>query len=284
MNFYTRMRNSIHPGEWRLSRVISILTFPGFLAAAGFWLLRDGFYFSHDVLNSNVALVHIHSSAAFFGYILVPLLFVSVLRFQGVISSIEMPFLRDRRFGYMGAVVGSLMVAMHVQWDATERAGRALNGVEKVLGVKETKDLVAALSLSRGSIDQAMSLVTHELQRYAWVVFLGLLLMYLAVFFGRKLSIHLCGATAVITTLFGSYYRLYRDIPVTELGGKVFNMPFQGWGNDWRWHLIVNTSACGLVLVSLIYWARRKEKAHSHGELMGGMLMGVLVTAIGILL
>ncbi len=281
MNFFARMINNIHVGECRLSRVISVLTFPGFLAAAGFWFLRDGFYFSNDVLNKDVPLGHIHSSAALFGYVLMPLLFVFVLRFQGAISAVEMPLLRDRRFGYMGAVVGSFMVVMHAQWDATERAGRALEGVESVLGVEETRDLREALSLSHSSLDQTMLLLTHELQRYAWVVFLGLLLMYVAVFFGRKLSIHLCGATAVVSAVIVSLYRLYDDIPRAELGEKVFMMPFQGWGDEWRWPLLSNAVGYGLLLISLIYWARRKEKAHSHGELIGGMAVGLFVTAVG---
>jgi hypothetical protein len=33
--------------------------------------------------------------------------------------------------------------------------------------------------------------------------------------------------------------------------------------------------------LALIYWARRKEKAHSHGELIGGMAVGLFVTAVG---
>lgn len=284
MVFFARMKNKIHHGEWRLSRAISILTFPGFFAAAGFWFLRDGFYFSSDVLNDDVALGHIHSSVALFGYVFVPLLFVFVLRFCGVISSIEMPLLHDRRFGYMGAVVGSLMVAIHVQWDATERAGRALKGVELLLGKDETRKLKEALSLSSSAVDQTMALLTQELQRYAWVVFLGLLLMYAAVFFGRKLSIHLCGVTAVISALIVSFYRIYEEVPLDILDGKVFMMPFQGWGDGWRWPLMTNALGYGLLLISLIYWARRKEKAHSHIELIGGMAMGLFVTALGLLL
>jgi hypothetical protein len=36
-----------------LAKIVSIITFPGFVAAAGFWLLREGVYVSEDLLGEN---------------------------------------------------------------------------------------------------------------------------------------------------------------------------------------------------------------------------------------
>jgi hypothetical protein len=268
-------------GGWRLSKWISILTFPGFLAALGFWILRDGFYVSNDVLRSDVVLTYVHSSSALFGYVLVPLLFVFVLRYGGAISSIEMPLLKDRRLGYLGAVAGSLMVVVNTHWDAQERAGRTLKYVESVLGDEQAGKLKDALSHAQTPIDEAMCLIVNELQRYSLVVFLGLLFMYGAVFFGRKLSIHLCGVTTFVSILWVSLYRLYDKIPLKEIGGKVFAMPFAGWGDDWQKYLTTTVLGYGLALISVVYWARWKEEAHSHGELFGGMAVGLMVTVLG---
>lgn len=271
-------------GGWRLSKWVSILTFPGFLAALGFWILRDVFYVSNDVLTSDAVLTYVHSSSALFGYVLVPLLFVFVLRYGGAISSIEMPLLGDRRLGYLGAVAGSLMVVVHTHWDAQERAGRTFKYVESVLGDEQAGKLRDALSHAQTPIDEAMGLMVSELQRYSLVVFLGLLFMYGAVFFGRKLSIHLCGVTTFVSILWVSLYRLYDQIPLKEIGGKVFAMPLEGWGDDWQKYLTTTVLGYGLALISLVYWARWKEKAHTHVELLGGMAIGLMVTVLGVFL
>ena len=54
-------------------------------------------------------------------------------------------------------------------------------------------------------------------------------------------------------------------------------------GQIYNWELPLTQSFVfvGGGLLALIYWARRKEKAHSHGELIGGMAVGLFVTAVG---
>lgn len=264
-------------GGWRFSKWVSILTFPGFLAAAGFCYLRNVVWFSSDVLSDGLTLSHIHSSMALFGYVLVPLLFVFVLRYQGAISSIEMPLLRDRRFGYLGALMGSLMVALHVEWDAAERAGRTLKTLQGVLGEAQTTRLKEALALTQTPAEVAAGMVTHELQCYAWIVFLSLLILYGMVFFGRKLSIHMCAATAIVLSVGLSVYRLSSALPNSPkaFGANAALMGLQGSSFLYERFLPVVVA-----MLVIIYWARRQEKAHSHGELLGGMLLGGIVVGL----
>jgi hypothetical protein len=91
-----------------LAKIVSIITFPGFVAAAGFWLLREGVYVSEDLLGENVVMAHLHFSGALFGYVLVPLFFVFFLLWLKKIDSIKMPLLADRKWGFLGAIVGAL--------------------------------------------------------------------------------------------------------------------------------------------------------------------------------
>ncbi len=74
-----------------LAKVITLLTFPGFLAAAGFWFLREGVFVSSDLMGENVVISHLHFSGALFGYVLVPLLFLGALLWGKRIDSLAMP-------------------------------------------------------------------------------------------------------------------------------------------------------------------------------------------------
>ena len=264
-------------GGWRLSKWVSILTFPGFLAVVGFCYLRNAVWFSSDALNDGLMLSHIHSSMALFGYVLVPLFFVFILRYQGAISSVEMPLLRDRRWGYMGAVMGSLMVAIHVQWDAAERAGRQMRMIRGVLGQEQTNQLREALTLTRTPAEESAQLLSHELQRYAWVVFLALLLLYTMIFFGRKLSIHMSAVTAIVLSVGLSLYRLSSAV---QRSHKAFGANLELMGLQGSSFLYGRFLPVGLAMLLIIYWARRKEKAHSHSELVGGMLLGGIVVGV----
>ena len=69
-----------------LAKIVSIITFPGFVAAAGFWLLREGVFVSEDLLGENVVVSHLHFSGALFGYVLVPLFFVVFFQNKSITS------------------------------------------------------------------------------------------------------------------------------------------------------------------------------------------------------
>jgi uncharacterized membrane protein len=78
-------------------------------------------------------------------------------------------------------------------------------------------------------------------------------------------------------------FHLYDQIPVEEHFVKSFGMPWGGWGNHWELPLTQSFVFVGGGLLALIYWARRKEKAHSHQELLGGLMLGFGVPALGLL-
>jgi hypothetical protein len=261
-----------------LAKIVSIITFPGFVAAAGFWLLREGVFVSEDLLGENVIVAHLHFSGALFGYVLVPLFFVVFLLWQKKIGSIQMPLLADRKWGFLGAIVGALQVFFMTWVDAPERAGRELKSLSKHLDAT-TLNTLKDLHSSRA--DQKIGLLEHEVQAYTLVVLVTLALMYVFVLLNRKLSIHMCAATTVVTQSFIGMFHLYDQIPVEEHFVKSFGMPWGGWGNHWELPLIQSFVFVGVGLLVLIYWARRKEKAHSHGELIGGMAVGLFVTAVG---
>jgi hypothetical protein len=261
-----------------LAKIVSIITFPGFVAAAGFWLLREGVFVSEDLLGENVIVAHLHFSGALFGYVLVPLFFVVFLLWQKKIGSIQMPLLADRKWGFLGAIVGALQVFFMTWVDAPERAGRELKSLSKHLDAT-TLNTLKDLHSSRA--DQKIGLLEHEIQAYTLVVLVTLALMYVFVLLNRKLSIHMCAATTVVTQSFIGMFHLYDQIPVEEHFVKSFGMPWGGWGNHWELPLIQSFVFVGVGLLVLIYWARRKEKAHSHGELIGGMAVGLFVTAVG---
>lgn len=261
-----------------LAKIVSIITFPGFVAAAGFWLLREGVFVSEDLLGENVIVAHLHFSGALFGYVLVPLFFVVFLLWQKKIGSIQMPLLADRKWGFLGAIVGALQVFFMTWVDAPERAGRELKSLSKHLDAT-TLNTLKDLHSSRA--DQKIGLLEHEIQAYTLVVLVTLALMYVFVLLNRKLSIHMCAATTVVTQSFIGMFHLYDQIPVEEHFVKSFGMPWGGWGNHWELPLIQSFVFVGGGLLALIYWARRKEKAHSHGELIGGMAVGLFVTAVG---
>ena len=261
-----------------LAKIVSIITFPGFVAAAGFWLLREGVFVSEDLLGENVVLSHLHFSGALFGYVLVPLFFVVFLLWQKKIGSIQMPLLADRKWGFLGAIVGAFQVFFMTWVDAPERAGRELKSLSKHLDAT-TLNTLKDLHSSRA--DQKIGLLEHEIQAYTLVVLVTLALMYVFVLLNRKLSIHMCAATTVVTQSFIGMFHLYDQIPVEEHFVKSFGMPWGGWGNHWELPLIQSFVFVGVGSLALIYWARRKEKAHSHGELIGGMAVGLFVTAVG---
>jgi hypothetical protein len=264
-----------------LAKIVSIITFPGFVAAAGFWLLREGVFVSEDLLGENVIVAHLHFSGALFGYVLVPLFFVVFLLWQKKIGSIQMPLLADRKWGFLGAIVGAFQVFFMTWVDAPERAGRELKSLSKHLDAT-TLNTLKDLHSSRA--DQKIGLLEHEIQAYTLVVLVTLALMYVFVLLNRKLSIHMCAATTVVTQSFIGMFHLYDQIPVEEHFVKSFGMPWGGWGNHWELPLIQSFVFVGVGSLALIYWARRKEKAHSHGELIGGMAVGLFVTAVGSLL
>jgi hypothetical protein len=261
-----------------LAKIVSIITFPGFVAAAGFWLLREGVFVSEDLLGENVIVSHLHFSGALFGYVLVPLFFVVFLLWQKKIGSIQMPLLADRKWGFLGAIVGAFQVFFMTWVDAPERAGRELKSLSKHLDAT-TLNTLKDLHSSRA--DQKIGLLEHEIQAYTLVVLVTLALMYVFVLLNRKLSIHMCAATTVVTQSFIGMFHLYDQIPVEEHFVKSFGMPWGGWGNHWELPLIQSFVFVGVGSLALIYWARRKEKAHSHGELIGGMAVGLFVTAVG---
>ena len=261
-----------------LAKIVSIITFPGFVAAAGFWLLREGVFVSEDLLGENVIVAHLHFSGALFGYVLVPLFFVVFLLWQKKIGSIQMPLLADRKWGFLGAIVGALQVFFMTWVDAPERAGRELKSLSKHLDAT-TLNTLKDLHSSRA--DQKIGLLEHEIQAYTLVVLVTLALMYVFVLLNRKLSIHMCAATTVVTQSFIGMFHLYDQIPVEEHFVKSFGMPWGGWGNHWELPLIQSFVFVGVGSLALIYWARRKEMAHSHGEVIGGMAVGLFVTAVG---
>ena len=261
-----------------LAKIVSIITFPGFVAAAGFWLLREGMFVSEDLLGENVIVAHLHFSGALFGYVLVPLFFVVFLLWQKKIGSIQMPLLADRKWGFLGAIVGALQVFFMTWVDAPERAGRELKSLSKHL---DATTLNTLKDLHSSRINQKIGLLEHEVQAYTLVVLVTLALMYVFVLLNRKLSIHMCAATTVVTQSFIGMFHLYDQIPVEEHFVKSFGMPWGGWGNHWELPLIQSFVFVGVGFLALIYWARRKEKAHSHGELIGGMAVGLFVTAVG---
>jgi len=244
-----------------LAKIVSIITFPGFVAAAGFWLLREGVFVSEDLLGENVIVAHLHFSGALFGYVLVPLFFVVFLLWQKKIGSIQMPLLADRKWGFLGAIVGALQVFFMTWVDAPERAGRELKSLSKHLDAT-TLNTLKDLHSSRA--DQKIGLLEHEIQAYTLVVLVTLALMYVFVLLNRKLSIHMCAATTVVTQSFIGMFHLYDQIPVEEHFVKSFGMPWGGWGNHWELPLIQSFVFVGVGSLALIYWARRKEKAHSH--------------------
>jgi len=264
-----------------LAKIVSIITFPGFVAAAGFWLLREGVFVSEDLLGENVIVAHLHFSGALFGYVLVPLFFVVFLLWQKKIGSIQMPLLADRKWGFLGAIVGAFQVFFMTWVDAPERAGRELKSLSKHLDATTLNTLKDPHS---SRINQKIGLLEHEIQAYTLVVLVTLALMYVFVLLNRKLSIHMCAATTVVTQSFVGMFHLYDQIPVEEHFVKSFGMPWGGWGNHWELPLIQSFVFVGVGSLALIYWARRKEKAHSHGELIGGMAVGLFVTAVGSLL
>ena len=261
-----------------LAKIVSIITFPGFVAAAGFWLLREGVFVSEDLLGENVVVAHLHFSGALFGYVLVPLFFVVFLLWQKKIGSIQMPLLADRKWGFLGAIVGAFQVFFMTWVDAPERAGRELKSLSKHL---DATTLNTLKDLHSSRINQKIGLLEHEVQAYTLVVLVTLALMYVFVLLNRKLSIHMCAATTVVTQSFIGMFHLYDQIPVEEHFVKSFGMPWGGWGNHWELPLIQSFVFVGVGFLALIYWARRKEKAHSHGELIGGMAVGLFVTAVG---
>lgn len=263
-----------------LAKIVSIITFPGFVAAAGFLLLRDGVFVSDDLLGENVVMAHLHFLGALFGYVLVPLFFVFFLLWQKKIDSIQMPLLSDRKWGFLGAIVGALQVFFMTWVDAPERAGRELKSLSKYLDaatLNTLKDLHSSMA------DQKIRLLEHEIQTYTLVVLVALALMYVFVLLNRKLSIHMCAAATVVTQSFISMFHLYDQIPVEEHFVKSFGMPWGGWGNHWERPLTQSFVLFGCGLLALIYWARRKEKAHSHKELLGGWMLGSGVPVLGLL-
>ena len=263
-----------------LAKIVSIITFPGFVAAAGFWLLREGVFVSDDLLGENVVMAHLHFSGALFGYVLVPLFFVFFLLWQKKIDSIQMPLLSDRKWGFLGAIVGALQVFFMTWVDAPERAGRELKSLSKYL---DAATLNTLKDLHSSKADQKIGLLEHEIQTYTLVVLVALALMYVFVLLNRKLSIHMCAAATVVTQSFISMFHLYDQIPVEEHFVKSFGMPWGGWGNHWERPLTQSFVLFGCGLLALIYWARRKEKAHSHEELLGGLMLGIGVPVLGLL-
>ena len=189
-----------------------------------------------------------------------------------------MPLLADRKWGFLGAIVGALQVFFMTWVDAPERAGRELKSLSKHL---DATTLNTLKDLHSSRINQKIGLLEHEIQAYTLVVFVTLALMYVFVLLNRKLSIHMCAATTVVTQSFIGMFHLYDQIPVEEHFVKSFGMPWGGWGNHWELPLIQSFVFVGVGSLALIYWARRKEKAHSHGELIGGMAVGLFVTAVG---
>jgi len=237
-------------------------------------------YVSEDLLGENVVVAHLHFSGALFGYVLVPLFFVFFLLWLKKIDSIKMPLLADRKWGFLGAIVGALQVFVMTWVDAPERAGRQLKLLSKQLDAS-TMSTLRDLYSSR--VDQRIVLLEEEIQAYTLVVLVGLLLMYVFVLLNRKLSIHMCAAATTVTQSFIGMFHLYDRIPEEEQFVKSFGMPWGGWGNDWEFPLVLAFVLFGVGLLALIYWARRKEKAHSHGELLGGLLLGFGVPLLGLL-
>jgi len=170
-----------------LAKIVSIITFPGFVAAAGFWLLREGVFVSEDLLGENVIVAHLHFSGALFGYVLVPLFFVVFLLWQKKIGSIQMPLLADRKWGFLGAIVGAFQVFFMTWVDAPERAGRELKSLSKHLDAT-TLNTLKDLHSSRA--DQKIGLLEHEIQAYTLVVLVTLALMYVFVLLNRKLIVY----------------------------------------------------------------------------------------------
>lgn len=253
----------------RLSGFISVVTFPGFVAAGGFWALREMMIFSSDQLADNDVLFHIHTSAALFGYVVVPLFFVAILLWQGKISSLHMVEVKDRVWGFLGAVVGAVQVLVSANWDAMERANRFDKNLSKYLDRKTMEMVKNARSMDDSMLASmsAKSNLVEALQSYTWVVFCGLFVMYIAVLLGKKLSIHMCAATAVLLTFTLSFIKISTDsvryVSPIWLNVSVFEL-----------------GIFSALFLALIYWARRREKAHSHAELLGGMVVGSLVPIV----
>jgi hypothetical protein len=262
------------------AKVITLITFPGFLAAAGFWLLREGVFVSSDLMGENVVISHLHFSGALFGYVLVPLFFVFALMWGKRIGSLAMPTLADRKWGFLGAIAGAFQVFFMAWVDAPERAGRQLKLLSKQLDAS-TMSTLRDLYSSR--VDEKIVLLESEIQAYTLVVLVALLLMYLCLFTGRKLSIHMCAATTVVVQAYIGMFHLYDRIPEEEQFVKSFGMPWGGWGSGWEFPLTAGFVVYGGILLGLIYWARRRERAHTHRELLLGLLLGMMVPIVGLL-
>jgi hypothetical protein len=262
------------------AKVITLITFPGFLAAAGFWLLRKGVFVSSDLMGENVVISHLHFSGALFGYVLVPLFFGFALMWGRRIGSLAMPTLANRKWGFLGAIAGAFQVFFMAWVDAPERAGRQLKLLSKQLD-SSTMSTLRDLYASR--VDEKIVLLESEIQAYTLVVLVALLLMYLCLFTGRKLSIHMCAATTVVVQAYIGMFHLYDRIPEEEHFVKSFGMPWGGWGSGWEFPLTAGFVVYGGILLGLIYWARRRERAHTHRELLLGLLLGVMVPIVGLL-
>lgn len=261
-----------------ISKGISILTFPGFMAAAGFGLLCNGVFVSTDLLTPHETFNYIHTWGAIFGYVLVPLLFVFILLWQKKIQSITMPLISERKWGFLGALAGAFQVFVMTWFDAPERAGRLLRMLSKQVN-NDTLNLLKSHNLI--NLDPRLAILVDQIQAYTLVVLLCLFLMYCFVLGGKKLSIHTCAATAVLTQLYLCFFHLYDQIPVYQHCMKSFGLPWCGWGANWFVPLTLGFVFFGGALLGLIYWARRHERAHTHTELLGGLFIGFSVPILG---
>ena len=271
MSIQTEISPQPSPGRsfWKF---ITYLFFPGFVTlATAFYLSSEVItamnqaplaqpYFSNP-LNHNTSTFLLYGIPTF-GFLILPMLVSFWLTYTKRISSIEMPQANQRILPLISSIFGAWIVLAYF--------GTELKLFRKFFYTQgqEVQELLARYADSTANTlpkfihpsIETIHIQLSECTAFAVLITLSLVLVTLCNYLNFKISIH--SSAIASATFFLSLYELRTQ---TALPANQFQI------NPISFFII------GSMITALVYISRRKLKAHTHKELITGILFAAII-------
>ncbi len=232
------------------AKIITYLTFPGFWAVVGVFLLSK-----IDIANIIIIQEKTQDklvTASLLMHTIIPMLFVLFMVYKKRFQSIELATTKERKI----AVPFAFLSACVLYYSAFE-----------FIVSKENTTILNNVNLVH----------LHPLLEWCQLICITLLIQVLFTFLNFKISIHMLSITA-FTTFFIGQFNTIRKFTVADclVGENIYHWPSfmltaQG----------INFMIAALLVVSvLVFIARKILNAHTYQELIIGSIVGISITFV----
>ena len=232
------------------AKIITYLTFPGFWAVVGVYLLSK-----IDI--ANIMLIQSKAqaklvSASLLLYIVLPMLFVLYMVYKKRFQSIELATTKERKIAVPFALIS---------------AGVMYYAAYEFIVSKENIELLTNANLVH----------LHPMLEWCQLVTITLLIQTIFSFLNFKISIHMLSITAFTTFFIGEFNTIKKmNVMDCLVGENIYHWP--------SFLLIpqnINTVIALLMATTiLVFIARKILNAHTYQELIIGSIVGISITFV----